>query len=229
MAHAGTDLTRDEVVALLTEVGQILHEQGSEATLYVVGGAAMALEYEARRITRDIDSSLQSGPDSFWEATRTVAARHGIDDGWINSQATCFFTNEHDDAASEISLPGLKVTVASPEHLIAMKLRALRERDMDDLETLFRHAGITDPQQAADIHDALFDDTYAGYFDPDEALYAAQKVFDRAKALGHPIAPDMPVGRPRFPLSRSERQPREDDGRFGSEEHEAPHGGLDAL
>ena len=100
------------------------------------------------------------------------------------------FTSEPDNEATEINLPGLTVTVASPEHLIAMKLRAMRERDMDDLETLFRHVGIRDAQQAADIHDRLFDDSYIGYFSPDEARYAAEQVFARARALGRPIWPD---------------------------------------
>jgi len=183
------DLTREDIIGLLTEVGQVLCEQGSQATMYVVGGAAMALEYGSRRVTRDIDSTLRSGPDTFWQAAATVAARHGLDPGWINRQAAAFFTNEPDDNAAEITLPGLKVLVASPRHLIAMKLRALRERDMDDLELLFRHVGITAPQQAADIHNALFDDTYVGHFDPDEALYAAQRVFNRAEARGNPIVP----------------------------------------
>jgi hypothetical protein len=188
MSDSGRDLTRDELIALLTEVGRILKEQGLEADIYVVGGAAMALEFDARRITRDVDSALRSEREGFWEAVVLVAERHGLSPGWINAQATAFFTNEPDDAASEITLPGLRIAVASPEHLIAMKLRAMRNRDMDDLEVLFRHVGITDPQQAADIHNRLFDDSYIGYSSPDEALYAAERVFTRAAAQGRPIS-----------------------------------------
>ena len=96
-------------------------------------------------------------------------------------------TNEPD--ATEFTLPGLRIAIASPEHLIAMKLRAMRPRDIADLETPFRTVGITDPQHAADIHNRLFDDSYVGYADPEEALYAAITVFRAAEAAGRPIGP----------------------------------------
>lgn len=180
------ELSREDLLALLTELGQVLQGRNTEAILYVVGGAAMALEFEGRRITRDVDASLRSGPDDFWTAVAEVAERHDLDSDWLNTRAAAFMTNESDDDAAELTLPGLRVTVASPEHLIAMKLRALRERDMDDLETLFRAVGITAPEQAAAIHDRLFDESYVGTL-PDEALYAARQVFARAAAKGRPI------------------------------------------
>lgn len=44
-------LGREQIRSLLTEVGAILHERRIEATVYVLGGAAMALEFDSRRIT----------------------------------------------------------------------------------------------------------------------------------------------------------------------------------
>ncbi len=182
-----SDLTREDVLQLLSEVGVELQKNGRQATIYVVGGAAMALEYDARRVTRDIDAAVGSEPESFWAAVQLVAKRHHLPPHWLNTSAAGFLSNEEDKRASEISLPGLRVGVASPEHLIAMKLRSMRTRDLDDLDFLFRYLGLTDPQQAADIHNRLFSDSDIGYFDPDEALYAAQRVFERADAMGNPI------------------------------------------
>ncbi|HMR49056.1 MAG TPA: DUF6036 family nucleotidyltransferase [Arachnia sp.] len=182
--------TRDDVLALLREVGEILVDGGVEASLYIVGGAAMALEFDTRRITRDIDAAVRSGGGEFWTAVAAVAESHGLSPDWVNSRAAAFFSNEPDTDAHEVTLPGLRIAVASPRHLLAMKLRAMRRRDLDDLEVLFRHLGITSPEQAAAIHDEFFDDSYMGYFDPKEALYAAQRVFDRAAARGNPITPD---------------------------------------
>ncbi|MEZ5086910.1 MAG: DUF6036 family nucleotidyltransferase [Tessaracoccus sp.] len=187
MSDSSRNLTRDEVLSLLEEVGEILVRQGIEASIYIVGGAAMALEFDARRITRDVDADVRSGGDAFWEAVAAVADRHGLSLDWINSRAAAFFSNESDTDAHELTLPGLRIAVASPRHLIAMKLRAMRRRDIDDLETLFRHLRITSPEEAAAIHDEFFDESYMGYFDPKEALYAAQRVFDRAAARGNPI------------------------------------------
>lgn len=142
-----------------------------------VGGAAMAVAFDTRRSTRDVDVSLRLGGGAFWDAAAQVAKRHHLDPEWINSRAAAFLTNEPDVDATEFGVPGLRVAVASPHHLIALKLRAMRDRDMDDLEFLFRHVGITHPQQAADIHDRLFDESYIGYATPGEALYAAEQVF----------------------------------------------------
>ncbi|TRY16885.1 nucleotidyl transferase [Tessaracoccus rhinocerotis] len=180
----GRDLSREDLLSLLTETGEILQAKGIEASIYVVGGAAMALEYQSRRVTRDVDAQIRAEHDGFREAAAVVADRHGLGRDWVNAAATAFMSNEPDDDAEELNLPGLRIAVASAEHLIAMKLRAMRERDMDDLETLFRHTGITEPEQAADIHNRLFDESYIGHVDPDEALYAARQVFARAAAQG---------------------------------------------
>lgn len=180
-------LTREEILGLLGEVGEILQRRGLEAAMYVVGGAAMALVFDSRRVTRDVDSSITGNQQPFWEAVAEVGQRHGLSPEWVSTNASAFMTNEPDDDAAELNLPGLRITVASPEHLVAMKLRALRDRDLDDLEVLFRHLNITDPQQAADIHDRLFDGSSIGYTDPEEALYAARLVFERAARRGRPI------------------------------------------
>ncbi len=187
MSEGPRDLSADDVRSLLAQVGQILQSRGLEASIYVVDGAAMALEFEARRTTRDVDAAIRAEREGFWEAAAEVAARNGLSTDWVNSNAAAFMTNEPDTGVTEISLPGLRVAVASPEHLVAMKLRAMRRRDMDDLEVLFRHMGITAPEQAAAIHDRLFDDSYIGATDHAEALLSAAEVFRRAEALGHPI------------------------------------------
>lgn len=105
----------------------------------------------------------------------------------MNSSAVAFISDEADPNSREITLPGLRVAVASPEHLIAMKLRSLRERDMDDLEHLFRLTNITTPAEAAEIHSRLFGDSHIGYQGPEETLYGARRVFDRAAAMGRPL------------------------------------------
>ena len=183
------DLSAEDIRGLLAQVGELLQARGLEASVYVVGGAAMALEFESRRTTRDVDAAIRSEREGFWEAAAEVAARNGLSPDWVNENAAAFMTNEPDVAQTEISLPGVRVAVASAEHLLAMKLRAMRQRDMDDLEVLVRRMGIETPEQAAAIHDRLFDESYIGSIDPGEALLAAQEVFRRAAALGHPIIP----------------------------------------
>lgn len=187
MSDESRDLGREELLGYLREVGVLLQEQHLQASIYVVGGAAMALVFDSRRITRDVDASIQTERAPFNAAVREVARRHSLSPSWINSSASAFFTNEPDDDASELTLPGLRMAIASPQHLIAMKLRAGRNQDVEDLEVLFRHVGITRPGEALEIHDRLFDDSYIGSSDPEEVLYVAQLVFDRAAKAGRPL------------------------------------------
>lgn len=187
MSDDSRDLGRDELLVYLTEVGELLQEQHLQGYLYIVGGAAMALVFDSRRITRDVDASIRTDRAPLDAAVREVARRHGLSPSWINSSASAFFTNEPDDEASELNLPGLRLAIASPQHLIAMKLRAGRNRDLDDLEVLFRHVGVATPEEALEIHDRLFDDSYIGSSDPEEILYVARLVFDRAAKAGRPL------------------------------------------
>lgn len=181
------DLDREQLIELLREVGGLLDAQRLQADIHVVGGAAMAIVFDARRTTKDIDVAIRRNGDEFFDAVKEVAHRHGLPEDWVNTRASAFMPNEQDQASTELNFPGLRLAVASPEHLIAMKLRSLRRRDLDDLEVLFRHCGITTPEQAAEIHNRLFSDTDIGYTDADEALYAAQTVFDRAQRAGRPL------------------------------------------
>ena len=185
-------LSRDELVDLLRRVGAILQERGLKASIYVVGGAAMAMVFDSRRTTRDVDASIRSHHEEFDKAVKVVAERNSLAPDWVNSNASAFMPNHPDSGADELNLPGLRVAIASSEHLIAMKLRAMRRRDQNDLETLFRSSGIESPEEAAAIHDRLFGDADIGYSGPNEALYAARLVFERAAAEGRPIGPRGP-------------------------------------
>lgn len=194
MSPRGRDLSRDDILDLLRETGSLLADEGTEASIYVVGGAAMAMVFDSRRTTVDVDAGVWGDPEAFWRVARAVGDRHGLGEDWVNSRATAFLSAEPDGAASEINLPGLRVLLASPRHLMAMKLRALRDRDLDDLVILFRALEIRDPQEAADIHDELFDESAIGYGSPEESLYAAQLVFDHARRSGRPLRDERSEG-----------------------------------
>ncbi len=51
------ELSRQDIVDLLTEVGAFLRVRGWDATVYVAGGAATALLFDARAATRAVPDS----------------------------------------------------------------------------------------------------------------------------------------------------------------------------
>ena len=136
-------LGRDDIRRLLTELGDELASGGVRGELFLVGGAAMALAYNTRRATRDIDAVFE--PKSLvYEAARRVAARHAPDlpDDWLNDAVKGFLLGDDPAATVVFDHPGLRVRVASPRYLFAMKVVASRvERDTDDIVALHRLSG----------------------------------------------------------------------------------------
>lgn len=171
MTASGQDLSRDQVVGLLTELGATLSRDGLRADLYVVGGAAMALTVDTRRITRDIDAVFLSGTVGLLSAAREIALRHGLNDDWLNDNVKAVLGDpmQPDRDPLEFTVPGLTVAVASPEHLLAMKMIAGRDKDVDDLAALFEHLGITTPEAAVQIVERVFGGREAYTLPPIEA------------------------------------------------------------
>jgi hypothetical protein len=92
----------------------------------VVGGAAMALAYDANRVTRDVDAMFVPHGVVLDEA-RAVAAELGLPPWWLNEQASVYVSGKEDPGRRRVfDHPGLRVMVASPEHIFAMKALAAR-------------------------------------------------------------------------------------------------------
>lgn len=100
--------------------------RGVVADVYVFAGAALALAYDARRATRDIDAVFQPHGVVLEEA-RVVAGELGLPVWWLNEQASAYVAPGGDPSAPRVfDHPGLRVAAASPEHLLAMKVLAAR-------------------------------------------------------------------------------------------------------
>lgn len=125
--------------------------------VYVVGGAAMALAYDAERITRDVDALITGDHDAVTIAAADVAGELDLPRSWLNEQATAYLSSQEDlDAPRVFDHPNLKVSTASPRFVLAMKLRAARPRDIADIVTLMDRLGMTQRSEAMAVHDAVF-------------------------------------------------------------------------
>jgi hypothetical protein len=143
-------LSRDEIIELLTELGTELEAAGERADLFLVGGAAMALAYNTRRATRDLDAVFEP-KQVVYAAARKVAERNGIAEDWLNDAVKGFLPGEDPNATLLFERPGITVRVASPRYLFAMKAVAARVgRDSDDLRQLYGLAGFGSVEEALD-------------------------------------------------------------------------------
>jgi hypothetical protein len=136
-------LTADELLGALRRLGSLLHMRGITADIYVFGGAAMVMAYQARPATRDIDAVFV--PDTeVLDAAREVARERGWPRSWLNDQASAYLSRLPDRARRVVlDEPGIRVMAASPEHLLAMKvLAARRAQDAGDIRFLLNRLGL---------------------------------------------------------------------------------------
>jgi hypothetical protein len=151
-------LDRAAIEDAFRRLGERLARRGVVADLYIFGGAAMAMAYDSRRATRDIDAVFQPHGIVLSEAA-AVARDLGLPPWWLNEQASAYVAPGGDDRAPRVfDHPGLRVSAASPEHLLAMKVLAARRRDFEDIRLLVGHLGLTSAAEVLELCAEIFPD-----------------------------------------------------------------------
>ena len=142
---------RADLERAFTALGERLARRGVVADLFVVGGAAMAMAYDATRVTRDVDAIFV--PHGLvQEEARAVADELGLPPWWLNEQASVYVSGKDDPGRRRVfDHPGLRVMAASPHHIFAMKALAGRTRDVDDLRSLAELAGVNSVDDALQL------------------------------------------------------------------------------
>jgi hypothetical protein len=144
-------LGRAELERAFTALGDRLSRRGVVADIFIVGGAAMAMAYDATRVTRDVDARFVPHGVVADEARR-VADDLGLPYWWLNEQATVYISGKDDLGKRRVfDHPGLRVMAASPDHIFAMKALAARTRDVDDLRRLADIIGVESADAALQI------------------------------------------------------------------------------
>src|SRR3954451_15649301 len=144
-------LSAADIRRLFEALAEELSRHGTRAELFLVGGAAIALCFDERRSTRDLDAVF-APTEAVRKAAAAVAEREGLEADWLNDAVKGFLPGEDRKALRYFEAPGLSVDVASPEYLLAMKLLSSRaEVDAEDIALLYRHLGYTTVEQGLDL------------------------------------------------------------------------------
>lgn len=176
MTETGPLLDRAAIQEAFRRLGDRLVRRGVVADVYVIGGAAMALAYDGRRSTRDIDAVFK--PHGIvLEESRAVANELGLPPWWLNEQASTYVARDGDPAAPHVfDHPGPRVSAASPEHLLAMKVLAARRRDADDISYLVKHLDLSSSADVLVVCERVFPDESV----PDRARMILEDLFDES-------------------------------------------------
>ncbi len=151
-------LSRDQLLAAIESLVEKLNGKRIPANIYIVGGAALTLEYGARDATRDIDASFGS-KEQLVPFIVEVAREQGLPDDWLNNNVLGYISPVHEDPAPVVLIKdgNVKVTVASAETLLAMKIRASRgRRDRDDIAFLLQAVGVETVDAAIALYDTYY-------------------------------------------------------------------------
>lgn len=151
-------LTRARILELFGELDAELCDVGVRGDVFIVGGAAMAVAYDARPSTQDVDGIWHPSRE-VREAAHRVAARHDdLDEDWLNDGAKGFLPAEG-RGEKPVVYEGdcLTVSAGSPEYLLATKLLASRvSRDEDDILLLYERCGFTTADDGLDLLDRYY-------------------------------------------------------------------------
>lgn len=161
-----------ELKAALTLLGTLAHHEGKTLEIAVYGGSALMLLFDWRQATRDVDAVFEADKANIRRLASVVADRLGLPADWLNDGVKGFLSHGDRTALDLYATfpsegePGLRVLVASPDYLFAMKCLAMRigavegNSDVEDIRALAAELG---------IHTAL------------EALAVVAKFYPRAR------------------------------------------------
>ncbi len=166
-------MDRGEIIAALTALAAELERRGVSAEMYIVGGAAIALAFDERRATRDINAVFEP-KNVVYEAAAVVAEQLGLPAGWLNDAVKGFLEGDDPAAAPVLDLPGLRCLAASPETLLALKVLAHRVgEDEDDVRLLAAELGLERADQVLAIAERSYGDRLAP-----AARFFVEELFD---------------------------------------------------
>lgn len=149
-------MDRVEILECLTELGRRLAARHVTGELYLLGGAAIAVAFDERRTTRDIDAVFEPKAIIYAEA-EAMAEEALFPRGWLNDAVKGFLAGPDADAAVVLEVPGLRASTASARILLAMKVLAHRAgEDDDDLRLLAHQLGLHTADEVLDVAEAVY-------------------------------------------------------------------------
>lgn len=145
------EFDNDQIIGLLKELDRRLGIRGASAEIYIVGGAAMSLEYSPRRMTEDIDVFYVNPVVD--EIVAEMADEMDLPAHWL-SRGIMDLGYDPDRDPSPRSLDvgeHTQITVASPEFLLALKATAHRSKDLEDAVTLCATLNLTQAHKMEEL------------------------------------------------------------------------------
>lgn len=142
---------------LLSSLDARLRARGVSASVHIYGGAAIALTLGRDGVTPDIDAAFNN--QALSEEADLIAEERGLPKDWLNSSGSGWLPHQSASGPAPAT-PGLHVTYAQPEHLMAMKMVASRRKDASDMYALAKQLNLIGADAAA--YEDILRQAYSG-------------------------------------------------------------------
>lgn len=169
------NLTRDKIIDAWARLGELAHAEGKSIDIIVVGGAVMAVYFQSRASTADVDGIFAPAPETRRWA-QTVADELDLPSDWLNDGVKGYLTGESEGPVLHRSA-GIVVRTVAFAHLLALKLMAWRDDvDFSDalriLQALKEQPGTdcSSPEKLSELVEP--------YFIPSRASYALGELWE---------------------------------------------------
>jgi Nucleotidyltransferase of unknown function (DUF6036) len=146
-------MEKEHIQKAFMRLGEILRDRRVTGEIDVFGGAAMVLGFDFRRATQDVDSLVTQGHGQVMQAAQEVERELQLPPNWLNEQATVYLSNRREFSLFRMYPSegqfGLRVLLALPEYILAMKLLAFRLHgaDVEDIRYLAGHLKRTSAEE----------------------------------------------------------------------------------
>ena len=166
----GSKLDVDVVSGAFELMGRYLRDREVLGEVAIYGGTAILLQFDWRRATQDVDAVILNGEREgvVKDAVAYAALALGLPDEWLNNYVDGFTPETEDRSFFSVfgsypsgETPGLRVFLAKPGYLCAMKLKALQrgaldDRDFEDAVRLAREIGVEDEEGLMRVYTGFF-------------------------------------------------------------------------
>ncbi|HUS60608.1 MAG TPA: hypothetical protein VMY34_00335 [Acidimicrobiales bacterium] len=138
---------------LFGELNDELALRGVRGDVFIVGDAAMAVAYDARPATRDVDAVWHPSAEVRAAAARVASRHDDLEPDRLNDGVKGFLPGDDRGTGTTVyDDEHLTVSAASPEYLLATKLMASRaSRDEDDIVLLYEICGLSSVEEGLDL------------------------------------------------------------------------------
>jgi len=183
-------LTKHDILRGLTQLDAMAKDAGVIVDLSIYGGAALAIAFDIRHATRDVDAVVRGNPDFVRQAAAKIAQEEGWPDDWLNDGVKGF-TSDNEQMQLMVGFEastcgGLRIHIPTPQYLFAMKCMAMRpegidrSHDISDIKALAVAADIRSAEDAL----ALVSSFYPASRIPPKVLFGVEEILEQLAASG---------------------------------------------